>query len=932
MAANPDRIRIINPDIFTRQVPEVGQSSLQMAPANVDLLRYRAGETWGTGGPRTGAPDGRTPPVPGEVWTITNVNGAHVTSWNGFGRVPDPETQVYPGDLRDKEVIRLRPVSNNSFFTGDSTTGLAENHKWPIENYLNSLRAGLVSMLPNPSNIISLFGGRTIATDSVFYDYRADYRLALSSDDGAGLQGAVRREIPTIDISVNYRNYHASYEFATSADTETSFNETLLPSVYSFALLVKSKDIELNQGEYGLPANIGYDTETFERNMTLCNAKFTSADPVKLFDTWRNIQMFTNPGVDQGTRVNRIYEERGDYFGEYAHALYNDMRDPPTTSSPRGTALMEQQRKWKNLIINPLDPDFSGVANIKDNFPMYCEIALTIPAFTLSSHRSSRTNHEAFLSAYANSPWSTEFMQWIAFHETHPTVEFSALGLTPAQPATGSFHVLSPNDSPEDYGPLRDLRVYDFYSFLQGGSAPASANISRSGQNRYFDAVILGLTEDDRFAASEIGHLWGLSDIRDKFEADTVTRSFSELLLESAGAVRATLFYKIEKWSANESDEPIGDDPIQSFYIPNKGNKNSQADSESKFSFIDTQIKYGQKYLYRVYSYDLVWGTEYNYALNITDTELQALSDELQTNPQQMNFPAEICVFTKPSTKLISLPLYEKIVSIVDRPPLGPQVMVVPYRGVNNKLLFMLQGTVGSEVTQPIIIEEADYVKFNSIRRALGVAESAPINFSSDDPPNVFEVFRLETKPRTYAEFAAGEKQSITAPSFPNPCKSASAASFVANLEPNKKYYYTFRSIDVHQNISNPSPIYEIEISYDGASPFLLIDIINIEPSRSPPQTVIKKIKKYLKIAPAHLQTLVNAEASGLVDNMGNAIPLATRSNLPTDWIRLGDEDNSLWGKTLKLRLTSQKTGKIVDFNIKFALKHVVTQNNKICK
>ena len=40
----------------------------------------------------------------------------------------------------------------------------------------------------------------------------------------------------------------------------------------------------------------------------------------------------------------------------------------------------------------------------------------------------------------------------------------------------------------------------------------------------------------------------------------------------------------------------------------------------------------------------------------------------------------------------------------------------------------------------------------------------------------------------------------------------ATAASKVDDIEPNKKYYYTFRAIDNHGNVSNPSSVYEIEM------------------------------------------------------------------------------------------------------------------------
>jgi hypothetical protein len=217
----------------------------------------------------------------------------------------------------------------------------------------------------------------------------------------------------------------------------------------------------------------------------------------------------------------------------------------------------------------------------------------------------------------------------------------------------------------------------------------------------------------------------------------------------------------------------------------------------------------------------------------------------------------------------------------------------------------------------------------------LGVAPNDKINFFSDDPNTTFEVFRLETKPKSYRDFANGKYIEITAGEFDSdPCKTASAASFVDNIQPNKKYYYTFRAVDPHGNISNPSVVYELEISYDGASPFLVQNIIDFEPEKNPPQQISRKFKKYLRIRPAFSQTRLNLEKSQLIDENGNLISATTRASQGGNWIRLGTDDETLWGKTFKIRVVSRKTGRELDLNITFDLEQKVIEksiDNKLC-
>ena len=127
------------------------------------------------------------------------------------------------------------------------------------------------------------------------------------------------------------------------------------------------------------------------------------------------------------------------------------------------------------------------------------------------------------------------------------------------------------------------------------------------------------------------------------------------------------------------------------------------------------------------------------------------------------------------------------------------------------------------------------------------------------------------------------------------------ANSIIDSILPNKKYWYTFRSIDVHDHMSNPSGIFQLEMVDTGNSIFPLIEMYPLPESLS---TYAKPMKRYLKIAPSAIQ---------------ETLDVATTAQDFVDSPSLGfDAEETMWGKKYKLRITSKSTGKKVDINFSF--------------
>ena len=187
-----------------------------------------------------------------------------------------------------------------------------------------------------------------------------------------------------------------------------------------------------------------------------------------------------------------------------------------------------------------------------------------------------------------------------------------------------------------------------------------------------------------------------------------------------------------------------------------------------------------------------------------------------------------------------------------------------------------------------------------------------PINFKSDDPVKRFEIYRMDTPPTAYTDFI-GHLLTIAEST------TATAVSYIDNILPNQKYYYMFRATDVHNNRSNPTDVYQVEIrEFDGmiffhTSIYTFEDPIesnnNVSTSRS--------FRRYLKINPNLVQSLVNeTDSFGLTESD----PPPT-SAYNANQVILGKAGESVWASTanpkkFKIRVTSKNSGKKFDLNL----------------
>ena len=193
------------------------------------------------------------------------------------------------------------------------------------------------------------------------------------------------------------------------------------------------------------------------------------------------------------------------------------------------------------------------------------------------------------------------------------------------------------------------------------------------------------------------------------------------------------------------------------------------------------------------------------------------------------------------------------VASVMDEPSTHPVVDVIPYYEKDNRLLVNLNPGLGSYEKEAIAISNEDVTQIADIKQAQAV--------------------------------------------------------YLDGVFPNTKYYYTFRSVDIHGVHSHPTDIYEVEIVNDGSGIYPIIKNFSLKEKKT--KTKFKSMKKYIQISPS-LGHAVLGDSPDPTDGDYNT------HNDAIEKTKLGLKDSSVWDKKIKIRITSAHTGKKIDLNVKF--------------
>jgi len=334
------------------------------------------------------------------------------------------------------------------------------------------------------------------------------------------------------------------------------------------------------------------------------------------------------------------------------------------------------------------------------------------------------------------------------------------------------------------------------------------------------------------------------------------------------------LYYKVVKYK-----DSISNPPVSIFCVAN-------TDGVENISFIDTQIKINEKYIYKIYAIVFV---------------------------QTDDIPSEDSQF------LIQEEMTEVSVHTLNNPPMVPDFNVLPIMNSDNQIKILFNESVGERLLKPVSLTSEESDRVEKLRLAQGRVNTEEefssveamsqekgfeftafgekifderILYKNDDDIKIYEIYRLGEPPRTVDDFKKATKIRV------------SSDSFIDNIDKNRKYYYMFRAIDSHGNISNPSSVIEVILVSNGYT-YPVIKSYSYDDYQDEQKSFSRSAKRYVRISPLPSNLLI-----GTVNSPTTAI--AARG------AKLNSGDIPLWGKRYKMRVTSKATGKKLDFNFTF--------------
>lgn len=355
-------------------------------------------------------------------------------------------------------------------------------------------------------------------------------------------------------------------------------------------------------------------------------------------------------------------------------------------------------------------------------------------------------------------------------------------------------------------------------------------------------------------------------------------------IMKGKTAYNEILMYRVAKYRGTNTTA----EPIQNIFFANDPDMDAM-------EYVDTQVKYDQLYTYVVYAYKLMITNSYTYS-NVTDSEVS-------------EFVKNVTIRNTPSIRIMEIEYFRQEARVYDSPPPPPEFDIVSYRQNDKNVLLLMNSSANTYMDNPVLILPEDEAIFRKATEKQNIENfGEKIEFSSDDRIAAYQIFRMTTKPKRYSDFANSLLAIVNTDVFQDSLQEASSAAFLDTISPNRKYYYMFRSVDIHDKPSNPTEVMEIEMINENGTVFMLTNVLNLK--EKPKRKYRKSIKRFLQIKPSSLQTRIDYDTIKMRS--------AGSAEKAIQTLNLGEKNNSIWGKKYRIRVVSRNSKKHMDIDFSF--------------
>ena len=218
-----------------------------------------------------------------------------------------------------------------------------------------------------------------------------------------------------------------------------------------------------------------------------------------------------------------------------------------------------------------------------------------------------------------------------------------------------------------------------------------------------------------------------------------------------------------------------------------------------------------------------------------------------------------------------------------------PQVTFKTENNSNSEIQIYLSPTKNGTKSDFIELTEEDGNQ-RQLMQQFYSTKDGKFKFHTAVDSGLYEVFRLSYAPESITEFANAKLGEIRMP------YRSTDAIFRDMVESNEDYYCAFRQINEKGLVSNPTTVFKTRLIVDADDAKVMVETYEFPKAiTSQPRTDFKSM---MQIKPSVDQILFNESQDALFEK--------TSLKGTIDQLKLGIQQESVWGRKFKLRVRSK--------------------------